>query len=334
MTSALAPTADELPPIDVDLATQTPVIEIYKQPPLRPLNLAELLALDVKPRAQLLAPLIPEKGLAMLYAQRGIGKTHMALGMGYAIAAGGTFLRWKAPAPRKVLLLDGEMPLIVLQGRLSSIVSGSDVEALAENFLILAADAFENGLPNLATAAGQAAIEPLLDSVALLIVDNISTLASNGKDNDAESWSPIQEWLLRLRRRGISVLLIHHAGKGGQQRGTSRREDVLDTVINLRRPSDYNPIEGARFEVHIEKARGAYGDDVKPFEAKLELVDKGATWSTRDLADADLARVIDLAEEGLSIRDIAEETGLTKSTVQRMKKKAEADGHVFPKASS
>jgi putative DNA primase/helicase len=326
--------ADELPPIDAELATQAPVIEIYKPPPLRPYNLAQLLALDVKPRVQLLAPLVPEKGLAMLYAQRGVGKTHMALGMGYAVAAGGTFLRWKAPAPRKVLLLDGEMPLIVLQERLSSIVAGSDAEALPENFLILAADAFENGLPNLAAAAGQAAIEPLLDGVALLVVDNISTLASNGKDNDAESWSPIQEWLLRLRRRGISVLLIHHAGKGGQQRGTSRREDVLDTVINLRRPSDYNPTEGARFEVHIEKARGAYGDDVKAFEAKLELVDRGATWSTRDLADADLARVIDLANDGLSIRDIAEETGMTKSTVQRLKKKAEATGLAFPKAAA
>ena len=34
-----------------------------------------------------------------------------------------------------------------------------------------------------------------------------------------------QEWLLRLRRRGVSVLIVHHAGKGGEQRGKSRRED-------------------------------------------------------------------------------------------------------------
>ena len=41
-----------------------------------------------------------------------------------------------------------------------------------------------------------------------------------------------------------------------------------------------------------------------------------------------------LADEGLSVRDISEETGIPRSTVQRLKKKAEADGHVFPKASS
>ena len=56
--------------------------------------------------------------------------------------------------------------------------------------------------------------------------------------------------LSMLRRRGVSVLIVHHAGKGGEQRGTSRREDVLDTSISLRRPSDYLPTEGARFEVH------------------------------------------------------------------------------------
>ena len=36
---------------------------------IRALPLDEFLKLDVKPRAQLLAPIIPEKGLAMLYAR-------------------------------------------------------------------------------------------------------------------------------------------------------------------------------------------------------------------------------------------------------------------------
>jgi hypothetical protein len=63
----------------------------------------------------------------------------------------------------------------------------------------------------------------------------------------------MQNWLLRLRRKGIAVLLVHHAGVNGRQRGTSRREDALDTVIALRRAADYSPEQGARFEIHIEK---------------------------------------------------------------------------------
>lgn len=295
---------------------------------IQPLQLDQFLALEVAPRALLLSPIFPEKGLGMVYAPRGMGKTLLALSMGYAVASGTSVARWTAPTARRVLYVDGEMPLAVLQERLGAIIAGAPARPASTDFLMLAADYFPEGLPNLATSAGQAAIEGMLDGVALVVIDNISTLASGGRDNDVESWAPVQGWLLKLRRRGVSVLLIHHAGKAGQQRGTSRREDVLDTVIALRRPSDYSPADGARFDVHIEKARGAYGDAVKPFEAKYEAGAKGAAWSTRDLVDADLDRVILLLKDGLSVRDIAEETGLSKSAVHRLKKKAEADGHV------
>lgn len=269
----------------------------------------------------------------MLYAPRGSGKTFLGLGIGYAVASGGTVLRWKAAQPQRVLYVDGEMPLGVLQERLASIVAGAAEQPPGDFFQILAADAFDDGIPNLARSDGQTAIEPLLAGVSLLVIDNISTLASGGRDNDSDSWTPVQEWLLKLRRRGLSVLLIHHAGKGGQQRGTSRREDVLDTVIALRRPADYVPSEGARFEVHLEKARGISGSDAEPFEAKLEVFGSSATWSTKDLADANLSRVVEMTNDGLSIRDIAEETGIPKSTVARLKKKAEADGLIAKRAS-
>ena len=59
-----------------------------------------------------------------------------------------------------------------------------------------------------------------------MVIDNLSTLCRYGRENESESWGPVQEWILGLRRRGLSVLLVHHAGKGGTQRGTSRREAV------------------------------------------------------------------------------------------------------------
>ena len=42
-------------------------------------------------------PILPEKGLAMLYASRGTGKTHVALGIGFAVATGTKFLKWTRP---------------------------------------------------------------------------------------------------------------------------------------------------------------------------------------------------------------------------------------------
>jgi KaiC/GvpD/RAD55 family RecA-like ATPase len=292
----------------------------------KPLSLAEFFSLTIKPRGMVLDPIIPEKGLAMVYAVRGTGKTYLVLGIAYAVATGTQFLKWKAPHARRVLLVDGEMPAAALQERLAKVVQGATTEPADDMLTIISGDLIEEGgVGNLADPKIQAELEPHLEGVELLILDNLSSLTAVIRDNDADSWNPIQAWLLRLRRRGISVLIVHHAGKGGEQRGTSRREDVLDTSISLRRPSDYVPTEGARFEVHLEKARGVHGEPAKPFEAKLEERGSTAVWTMRDIDDANLARVRALLEDGLSVRDIADETGIPKSTVQRLKKKIDVE---------
>ncbi len=158
------------------------------------------------------------------------------------------------------------MPLAELQLRLALIKAGMGVAIPNDGFRILAADNTEAGI-NLSSDEGQQALEPHLVNTDLLILDNLSTLLASGSEGASDAWLPMQNWLLRLRRKGIAVLLVHHAGVNGRQRGTSRREDALDTVIALRRPADYSPEEGARFEVHIEKARALVGEGALPFEA-------------------------------------------------------------------
>ena len=287
---------------------------------LRPLDLQEFFDLDIKQREMVLSPIMPEKGLGMIYAVRGTGKTFVADSIAYAVATGSKFLKWQAPKLRRVLLIDGEMPAIALRERLEQIAHGNTDKVAPGMLKIIAGDLIEEGgVGNLADPKVQAEVEQFLDGVELLILDNLSSLTAVIRDNDAESWNPIQAWLLRLRRRGISVLIVHHAGKAGEQRGTSRREDILDTSISLRRPADYVATEGARFEVHIEKGRGIHGEDAKPFEAKLE----GCGWRMRDIEDVNRARVAALLDDGLTVRDIADETGLSKSVVGRLKKAIE-----------
>ena len=145
-------------------------------------------------------------------------------------------------------------------------------------------------------------VEAHLGDAELLIIDNLSTLVNGGRENDADSWDAMQAWLLQLRRRDITVLLVHHAGRGGEARGTSKREDVLDTVIQLKRPADYEVEEGARFECHLTKARGVFGEDAMPFEARLTVADGRDDWTCTTLEDRALAEVIALTQEGLSVR--------------------------------
>src|SRR5262249_36084882 len=160
---------------------------------------------------------------------------------------------------------------------------------------------------NLSSAEGQQELERHLDGIDLLILDNLSTLLANGSEGASDAWLPMQNWLLKLRRRGVAVLLIHHAGVNGRQRGTSRREDALDTVIALRRPADYAPEEGARFEVHLEKLRNrAEGAGALPFEASIQ--DNGPDaiqWHHRDLKPRLLNQAAELFSEGMTVREVA-----------------------------
>ncbi len=273
----------------------------------------ELLERVIPVREMLLSPIIPSQSLSMLYAKRGIGKTFLGLGVAHAVASGSNFLRWEASTPRRVLYVDGELPGRLLQERYR-IVSGN---APSSNLQFISPDFQDSAISDLALRDGQALIEAHLDSVTLLILDNLSCLVRGVKENEGEGWLPIQGWALDLRRQGISVLFLHHAGKQGTQRGTSRREDVLDTVITLRNPSDYRAEEGLRVELHFEKCRSLTGEDVRPFEVKLESRMGAVEWTMRDVEDATKARALELLAAGWSRRDVADEIGVSKSTVQR-----------------
>jgi IclR helix-turn-helix domain len=89
---------------------------------------------------------------------------------------------------------------------------------------------------------------------------------------------------------------------------------VLDTVIGLRRPPDYQAAQGARFEVHFEKTRGFYGPDAEPFEARLV----GNQWQESAIKSADdISTLLALKASGMSIREISDRTGVPKTTVHR-----------------
>jgi putative DNA primase/helicase len=293
---------------------------------LQPLNLAEFLKLELPPRRLMLKPWLTEKGTLMIYSPRGFGKTLLSLSVGYAVASGTAFLGWSASEPHRVLYADGEMPGAEMQRRLATIVAGFAGEAAPDYFRMLSADITEHGLPDLASSEGQRVFDDAIGDAELIILDNISTLCRSGKENEAESWQSVQDWILSHRRAGRSILFDHHAGKAGNQRGTSKREDVLDSVIALRRPQDYRAEEGARFEVHFEKHRGFYGADAEPFEARYEERDGAAVWTRRTIADVEMKRVVDAMGDGMSLRNAATELGMSKSKVERLKAKAKERG--------
>lgn len=188
------------------------------------------------------------------------------------------------------------------------------MECQSAPLLIITPDFQGSGMPDLATEEGQEMLEiHITDEVGLIIIDNISTLFRTGDENEAKSWIPVQEWLLSLRARGKAVLLIHHSGKSGNQRGTSKREDVLDTVICLERPSKTKKTNGACFTVKYLKNRGFFGEDAEPFEAHFQ----DGLWTINTCTSISPDEINALLSEGHSQADIARKFKVNRSTISR-----------------
>lgn len=293
--------------------------------------LGDFLEKKIPPRKMLLGPWLPEQGLAMVYAPRGVGKTFFGLNVAAAVAFGSEFMRWEAGKPKTVLYIDGEMPAVDIQGRLADITQGVPKGRL-KNFRLITPDEQPHSMINLCKLEDQELLEEQLEDVDLIVVDNIATLCRGGVENEAQSWTPVQEWALRQRAKRKSVLFIHHSGKNGSQRGTSAREDVLDTVIKLQHPKGYSAENGCEFEIIFEKNRGFDGDDAKSLHAKLIKGDNKNEWSYGFLENSMKDKIIALHQAGTTRPvDIAEELGLTKGYISRILTEAKRTGKIKKK---
>ena len=287
-------------------------------------NIAELLGHNFPPREAILTPVFTLVSMNMIFSARGVGKTHVGLGIAYAAASGASFWNWTAKRPIKTLYIDGEMPGESLQERFAAIVHNAEAEPSPDFLKIITIDMNEGAMPDLSTLGGQIQIEDACMDAELIIVDNLSCLARSGRENEAESWGSISEWALRLRSAGKCVIFMHHAGKNGLQRGTSKREDLLDIIIELKRPTDYDSSEGARFVVNFPKARHLVGSEAAPFEAWLQ----NGKWKITAAVESTMQQVVELANLDMTQTEIANELGINKSTVCRAWKEAVINGQI------
>ena len=277
---------------------------------------------DFPPREMILDPVLSTSALMEVAGFRGVGKTYIGLSMAACIATGEGFLKWKAPSPRRVLYIDGEMAANELQERTKAITEAFGIPERGY-FKIWTPDIAQR-VPDLSTAEGQAMIEPWLKDVEVVFIDSISTLCRTGVEDRAEDWTPIQDWLLRLKRRGISTVLFHHTGWNTDRgRGTSKREDVLNTVVLLKALEDSGNGE-TKFEVRLTKKRGVHGRAATPIQAQFCIRDGKIEWTYIECVDADMDLAVELSQSGMTQRDIARELGISVGKVNKLLKRRDA----------
>ena len=87
-----------------------------------------------------------------------------------------------------------------------------------------------------------------------------------------------------IRTSGRSIVLIHHSGKEGKQRGISDIEDPLDVVIQLKRPEDWKPENGTQFDIIFEKGRELEALDQVTVPVDLVTENEKLVWRWGDSA--------------------------------------------------
>jgi len=292
-------------------------------------ELTDVVMLDVTPQEFVLYPILPVKGIGMLYATRGGGKTFFSLEAAYCIAIGAPkCFMWDIPKKRPVVYVDGEMDIQTMQLRMREIAGGHAADGVPEKgfFRLITPDLCkEHFMPKINTREGQAAIEEHLAPGVVLWLDNLASLCPVSQEDETGDWIMVQDWLLSLRRKGVTTIFNHHAGKSGAQRGSSVKEDVLNVVISLKHGNGYTPEDELRAEVHLEKVRGkaAVGIQVQPFEVTLRTDNERAEWLIRPLRELIEKRAFEMFAADMKPNDVAQDLRLDRFQVYRLKKKFE-----------
>lgn len=291
----------------------------------RAVNL-NFLELEIPQRDWVIEPLIYQGQIVMVYARAGVGKTFFALSMASAISQGGDFLGpYRVPAPIGVIYLDGEMPAVELHGR----INGFLVRPNPERFKVISAEWLSQEslpVPNLMDPSWRAALLNFLKSnpqYRVIFLDNLSALTPGCDELLGLDWDPMNQWLMKLRRIGMTTILVHHAGKNNQQRGTSKREDQMDMILKL---SKIDNRGNSAFKVEFEKARSLREEDKKAF--MIEIVEEGSevTLLYQPTEHDQLTRIAFLASKGLLQTKIAKELGIHQASVSRKINKAKEEG--------
>lgn len=188
---------------------------------------------DIQKPKLLLEPWLMEGSLTLLAAKPGVGKTLFAMEIAKACASGKNAFGglWPALNAVAVLYVDGEMHPYDLKSRIK------DQEANQPVFFSKMLYDTENW-----PIEFNLLHEPIRDflteqvqeqGIKLIVLDNLYSLVTGVDHRFDTKWSPINQWLLKFRKLGVAVILIHHSTKQGGQFGNALRTANFDYSFEL-----------------------------------------------------------------------------------------------------
>jgi hypothetical protein len=303
------------------------------------ITLGALLNEKYTPREFLLTPWLRQGEQGMLYAPPGLGKSMLALSMALAVAGGGGLIGWSAPSPSRVLLVDGEMPMDDIQARAQMLLPavGGDHLAAGENLVVLGRhhQTGDADLPDLATDEGQASLLDIAhgQQAKLVILDNLSTLATIADENAASAFNDVVKFLARMKRDRLACILVHHSNKSMRGfRGSTKLATTFDAIQRLtatKLPREGNPAFALEWEKFRHERRAGAGEPMDVWLMKAKD-GGGSQWGMEGTEDDKLDALVRLvkSEQYPSQVALASALGATPGAVSKWKAAAISMGKI------
>lgn len=221
----------------------------------------QILSYADKQPQDIITGLIRQGEQVMVFSAPGAGKSWFALSLALAAACGTSVaktaegdLKWKAPKPRKVLVVDGELDVADLSSRLKGLTVGRP-QPKELFFFPRQLQVFDAKFPNLAEDQdAEDLVKHCIDNqIDLLVLDNLTTLAAVQDENSTSAFKPVIDGLLmRLKAANVACLLVHHSNKGDSSfRGSSAIATTFNAIMHLKK----NPMVKGEFTLTFTKAR-------------------------------------------------------------------------------
>lgn len=171
--------------------------------------------------------LLHSKGLGVVTAPPGIGKTQFSLNLAISVATGNDFLKWEINKPRKVLFLSLEMMQPELKyylDQMSSELTEEESKLLNDNCYLVARQAFR-----LNSEANQRQLLQWIDEIQPegIFIDSLSRCT--GGDLEKGEIDQVFDFLNKEVRdkRGCFVWFVHHNRKANfNQKQPKKLEDM------------------------------------------------------------------------------------------------------------
>jgi DNA polymerase III delta prime subunit len=281
--------------------------------------------IDLPSREMIMSPWLEEGSLILLASPPGIGKTLFAMELAASCSEGRDAMDglWHVEKPVPVLTVDGEL-------HWEDLIDRSKLLGLRKS-LVLSKVFYEhkNGQPPLNIADEEGIRGPLTSyiikrGIKLLILDNIYSLVIGLDHNFEREWSPLNQWLISLRNKGIAVIIVHHTGKKGDQLGTSSRKFNIDYSFTLEKK--YSPGDKAgdcTFSIIVDKERRP----VRDIRKKVFVLSDGK-WTVRDFSENEnraaenkLRQIAIMLVDGKPNKEVAEHFSCSRANISQRKSK-------------